>query len=99
VRQLNRLPQNIQVGKLGTIEEIRQLYVDLLNATMTQKNLERSRLDVAVKILAGASNLLQIDAMKELTDILLQLEGQGNAVLVLNSLKQARRRPLPGPPV
>jgi hypothetical protein len=97
VRQLNQLPQNIQAGKLGTIEEIRQVYVDLLNATMTQKNLERSRLEIAVKILSGASNLLQVDAMRELADILLQIEGKGKALMVLESMKAARLRPIPVP--
>jgi hypothetical protein len=95
VRQLNQLPRNIQTGKLGTIEEIRQVYVDLLNATMTQKNLERSRLEIAVKILGGASSLLQVEALKELSDILLRAEGRGQALFVLESLKTARRLPLP----
>jgi hypothetical protein len=98
VRQLNRLPQNIQAGKLSTVEEIRQTYVDLLNAAMTQKNLERSRLEIAVKILGGASTLLQVDALKELSDIILRAEGQGPALMVLEGLKTTRLRRLPGLP-
>jgi len=98
VRQLNRLPQNIQAGTLATVEQIRQVYVDLLNAAMTQKNLERSRLDIAVKILGGASTLLQVEALKDLSETIMRAEGHGPALFVLEGLKTSRLRRLPGVP-
>ena len=94
----NRIPSQIQAGNLDTTEAIRQVYVDVITTAVTQKRIDRSRLEIVIKSLNGASALLQVDAMKELSEILLLAEGHGKAVIVLNSLKTARRRPLPGLP-
>ena len=95
--KFNRLPSRIAAGALDSTEAIRQLYRDVITTAVEQKRIDRSRLEIVLKALSGASALLQVDATRELTDILLQLDGQGKALLVLNSLKQARRHPLPPP--
>jgi hypothetical protein len=96
VRQLNQLPQHVQAGRLDTIEEIRHVYVDLLDATLTQKHLERSRIEIAIKVLSGAAQLLATEQMKELSDLLLKSEGHLPAMTILEGLKAGRTRRLPG---
>ena len=98
VRAMNQLPQQIQLGKLDTADSIRSVYSDLLAATLTQKHLERSRVEVAVKILSGAASLLQTEAVKELNEMILRSEGHGPALVILEGLKAGKMTRLPGVP-
>jgi hypothetical protein len=94
----NRIPSQIQAGDLDTTEAIRQVYADVIHTAVTMKRIDRSRLELVIKSLNGASTLLQVDAMKELNETLLRSEGHGPALIVLESLKTSRLRRLPGAP-
>jgi hypothetical protein len=55
------------------------------------------RLDVVLKALGGAGNLLQVDAINQLSDQLARSDGHTNALIILERMRTTTLRPVPPP--
>ena len=95
----NRIPSQIQAGDLDTTAALRRVYADVITTAVTQKRIDRSRLEIVIKSLNGAGALLQIEAVTQLNETIMRAEGHGPAMIVLEGLKTSRLRRLPGVPV
>lgn len=91
-----RLPEGIDVENLETVDDLLALYARVARSADKQKDVDHKRLDIIIRALNGANQVLQTKAMKELYEVALQLQGHGQSLLVLAQLKNGPSRPLPG---
>lgn len=95
--QYKRLPEQIQAGDLKTTDDLRSVYAQIIATATTDRNVDLKRLDVVLKALSGAGNLLQVDAINQLSDQLARSEGHGSALIILERLRTTTLRPVPPP--
>src|SRR5262245_7066624 len=95
--QYKRLPEQIQAGDLRTTDDLRAVYAQVIATATTDRVVDLKRLDVVLKALSGAGALLQVDAIRELSNELARSDGHGNGVLLLERVRKTQLRPLPPP--
>lgn len=95
-RKQLRLPESIETGELKTLHDLKRGFAQVIRNAATEKHVDLRRLDVIIKCLNGANAVLQTEATKELSELLLKIDGHGASLLVLQRLKEAPLRHLPG---
>lgn len=95
--QYKRLPEQIQAGDLKTTDDLRSVYAQIIATATTDRTVDLKRLEVVLKALGGAGNLLHTDAITQLSDQLARSDGHTNALIILERMRTTTLRPVPPP--
>ena len=95
--QYKRLPEQIRAGDLKTTDDLRNVYAQIIATATNDRGVDLKRFDVVLKALGGAGNLLQVDAINQLSDQLARSEGHTNALIILERMRTTTLRPVPPP--
>ena len=95
--QLRQLPSQLEGMDLKTSDGLRGILAQVIGLASSKAGIDLRRLDSVTKAVNSATSLLQLDVLKDLSDVMAKADGHGGAILILERLRNTGLKPIPPP--